>query len=125
MSLRLVFLIVPGLLLAACLLYRRTIQSGVPPIPHFRLGIGRLRLEDFRYLTVPARTLLRGYVSTYMLLAVLASTVVGVVIIRLLPIEENILFVVVGVALQLVVGWLPLIPLLKATRTMKETLENK
>jgi hypothetical protein len=113
------------LLLAACILYRQAIQNGVAAIPHFRLGIGRLRLEDFRHLTVTARTLLRGYVSTYMMLAVLASTVVGVVIIRLLPIEENILFVVLGVALQIVAGWLPLIPLLKAARTMKETMENK
>jgi hypothetical protein len=121
---RLIFLIVPLLLLAACILYRQAIQNGVSAIPHFRLGIGRLRMEDFRHLTVTARTLLRGYVSTFMILAVLASTVVGVVIIRLLPIEE-ILFVVLGVALQVVAGWLPLIPLLRAARTMKETLDKK
>jgi hypothetical protein len=122
---RLIFLIVPCLLLIACILYRQAIQNGVAAIPHFRLGIGRLRLEDFRHLTVTARTLLRGYVSTYMMLAVLASTLVGVVIIRVLPIEENILFVVLGVALQAIVAWLPLIPLLKAARKMSETMKKK
>lgn len=122
---RLLFLIIPGIFLLACFLYMQSINNGKSPIPHFRLGIGPLRFDELTHLNQKNRTLLLGYVTTFIMLAVIASSIVGIVAVRAFGAEGSAVVTVLGMLAQLIVSMLLLLPLLKTAQKIKETMDHK
>lgn len=121
---RLLFLIIPGVLLVACFLYLQSINNGKSPIPHFRLGIGPLRFDELTHLNQKSRTLLLGYVTTFMMLAVIAATIVGIVALRAFGAEGSVIVTALGMLAQVIVAMLLLLPLLKTAQKIKESMDK-